>query len=152
MAEARVGAQAGHGRNPLRLRMSQREAIAGYVAIAPWIVGFLVFALGPILASAVFSLQRWHVITPPTFIGWANYQRLVGDELFWQALKVTSIYTAATVVLSIAGSLALALLLNQKVFGVSIYRTIYYLPSVITGIAVAVLFGWIFDPNYGLLN
>jgi multiple sugar transport system permease protein len=132
--------------------MAQREALAGYVAISPWIVGFLVFSLGPIVASAVFSLQRWHVITPPTFIGLSNYQRLVGDALFWQSLKVTSLYTAATVVLSIAGSLTLAMFLNQKVFGVSVYRTIYYLPSVITGIAVAVVFGWIFDPNFGLLN
>lgn len=152
MAVTRADVPDERGRHPFRLRMNQREAIAGYVAISPWIVGFLVFALGPIVASAIFSLQRWHVITPPTFIGLANYQRLISDDLFWQALKVTALYTTATVVLSIAGSLALAVLLNQKVRAVNIYRTIYFLPSVITGVAVAVLFGWIFDPTYGLLN
>ena len=98
------------------------------------------------------QFNQWDFISPPTYIGLGNYQAMFNDELFFKSLKVTTTYTLLSVPLGLAGGLLVAMLMNQNLKGVTIFRTIYYLPSVIAGVAVALLWQWIFNPNYGLIN
>ena len=135
-----------------KMTMAQREALEGYIAISPWIVGFIAFTGGPILASLFLSFTRWPLIEPPEFTGLQNLIRLAGDPLVGQALKVTSLYTFGSVPLSIILGFTLALLLNQRVKGLAVWRTIYYLPAVVSGVAVAVVWVWVFQPEFGVLN
>jgi multiple sugar transport system permease protein len=118
----------------------------------PAILGFLIFTIGPMLASFFFSLTDWTIGSSPSFIGADNYQRLADDELFWKSLSVTTYYTLAAVPLALIAGFFLALLLNQKVRGLSIWRTIYYVPTLVPAIANAILWIWIFNPDFGLLN
>jgi multiple sugar transport system permease protein len=134
------------------LTRSRKEAFWFYVFIAPWVVGFLAFLAGPIAASAYLSLTSYDIIHPSSFIGLQNYSDLFADDLFWQSLKVTTIYSLFSVPLGIALALGVAVMLNQKIPFVALFRTIYYLPSVISGVAVSLLWLWIFNPSFGLLN
>lgn len=135
-----------------RSRAVRNEAITGFLFISPWIVGFLIFTLGPMLASAYYSLTSWDLIGTPQFVGLRNYQRLWLDPLFWQALKVTSLYALGRVPLGIIFGLAVALLLNQNVRFIGLWRTLYYLPVVLPPVAVSLLWTWIYNPEYGVLN
>lgn len=133
--------------------MSKQEEVAGWVFASPWIIGFLFFTAGPMLASAAFSLTDWDILQPMRWVGLENYRRaLFNDELVWQSLKVTTVYAFVSVPLQIIFGLAVALLLNTKIRGLQFYRTIYYLPSVLSGVAVALLWRWIFSPDFGLIN
>jgi multiple sugar transport system permease protein len=131
--------------------MARREALAFYVFISPWLIGFLVFTLYPMLASAYYSLTVYNVVEMD-FIGLGNFKELVADDLFYKSLWVTAKYTFVSVPLGIGVALGIAVLLNQKVPFLSFWRTIYYLPSVITGVAVALLWKWVLNPQYGLFN
>ncbi|MGQ9854960.1 MAG: carbohydrate ABC transporter permease [Candidatus Oleimicrobiaceae bacterium] len=134
------------------MRASRREALEGYLAISPWLFGFIAFTGGPILASLGLSFTEWPVTAPPTFTGAANYARLSRDPLVAQALKVTTIYTFTSVPLQIILGFALALMLNQRVRGLALWRTIYYMPSVVSGVAVSTVWIWILQPDWGVLN
>jgi multiple sugar transport system permease protein len=124
-----------------------------YLLISPWLVGLLLFVVGPMLASLVISFTRWDLLSPAKFIGLKNYEKMfTRDPLFWQSLKVTVIYTAVYVPVELAGGLVLALLMNQKLRGVGVFRTVYYLPSVLPGVAFVVLWMWILHPDVGLVN
>lgn len=133
-------------------RAQRREAIEGYLCIAPWLLGFVLFVGGPIVGSFLVSLTDWSLLAPPDYVGVENYRTLVKDPLFWQALKVTSIYVAVHVPLAIALGFALALLLNQQIYAVALWRTVFYLPAVVSGVAVALLWLWVFNPELGLAN
>jgi multiple sugar transport system permease protein len=135
-----------------RATLEQRRNRLLYLMITPWIFGFLVFTAGPMIYSFYISLTRWNLLTPPRFIGAKNYTDLMKDPLFWQSLKVTTIYAFVSVPLDLLVALLLAILLNQKVRGLSIFRTILYLPSVVSGVAVSILFMWVFNPDFGLIN
>jgi multiple sugar transport system permease protein len=136
-----------------RLSLRTREAITFYLCIAPWLLGFLFFYLGPMVASFGFSLTRWDLLTPPEFIGLDNYVRMfTRDPLFWKSLKITTIYTSSYVTLDLILALVLALLLNQRIRGIGVFRTIYYLPSVLAGVAYVVMWMWMFNPQAGLIN
>ncbi|MHB0875506.1 MAG: carbohydrate ABC transporter permease [Anaerolineae bacterium] len=125
----------------------------GYIMASPWLVGFVLLTLGPIIASAYFSLTKYSVLQPPEFVGLANYQRMfIEDYRFRTALVNTVYYTVFQVPLSIALSLTVAILLNQGMPGENIFRTIYYMPSVVSGVAVSMLWLWLLDPNLGLVN
>lgn len=128
------------------------EAIAGYLFISPWWIGFLIFTVGPFIASFALSFTEWNLIKPPRFVGLQNYIDLFKDELFWQSLKVTTIYSLGRVPLGIVIGLAAALLLNQKVKLQSFWRVVYYMPVVLPAVAVSMLWLWIFNPQYGVLN
>ena len=131
----------------------RREALLFYLFISPWLAGLLIFVAGPMLASLYLSLTRWDLLSPSRFIGLANYQEmLTGDPLFWHSLRVTTIYTLAYVPLDLVGGLACALLVNQKVRGIGVFRTIFYLPSVIAGVGYVVLWMWLLNPQAGLVN
>jgi multiple sugar transport system permease protein len=138
---------------PIRSSLRTKEAIAFYVCISPWLLGFLLFYLGPMIASFFLSLTEWDLLSPPQFVGLQNYVKiLTRDPLFWKSLKITCIYTFSYVSLDLVLALILALLLNQQVRGMSLFRTIYYLPSVLAGVAYVVMWMWIFNPRAGLIN
>jgi multiple sugar transport system permease protein len=135
------------------LKLRQREAILFYLCISPWLIGFFLFYLGPILASFYYSLTEWDLLTAPQFIGMDNYIRLfTRDALALKSFKVTLVYTLVYVPLDLVFGLSLALLLNQKLRGIGIFRTAYYLPSVLSGVAYVVMWMWMFNPQHGLIN
>lgn len=132
--------------------LQAREALFGYLFILPAVLGFLIFIAGPIVASLYFSLTDYKIISAPNWVGLANYTRLLKDPIFWQSLKVTLVYAVLSLPLGLVMSLSLAVLMNQKIRGISFWRTVYYLPAVISGAAVAVLWRWILNPEFGLVN
>jgi multiple sugar transport system permease protein len=120
---------------------------------SPAILGFIAFSLGPMLASAYLSLTSYDVINPPKFIGLGNYTYLMTqDPAFWPSVKVTAVYAVVSVPLSLALSLAVALLLNRRVKMLGTFRTIYFLPSLLPATASGVVWVYIFHPSQGLLN
>lgn len=130
----------------------RRETVTFYILIAPWLIGLLVFVLGPMIASLLLGFTHWDILTPPRWIGLGNYVNMIQDPLFWQSLKVTMVYSVMAVPLGMLVSLGMALLLNQNVRGMRLFRTLFYLPSVVSGIAVLILWLYIFNPTVGLLN
>jgi multiple sugar transport system permease protein len=123
------------------------------LCLSPTVIIGGVFLLLPILFSLYLSLHRWSILDPSQpFVGVANYQRLVTSAEFWQALRNTALYTAGTVVVGGALSLALAILLDQPIRGLTFYRTAYFMPVVTSTVAVAIVWTWIYNPQYGLLN
>jgi multiple sugar transport system permease protein len=125
----------------------------GYLYLLPWLLGLLFFVLGPILASAYLSLHEYDVLSSPRYIGLENYRTaFFDDELFWPSLLRTFEYSAVMVPIGLFGSLFLALLLNQRVKGRNLYRTIYYLPSLTPGVALALIWTWLFHPSTGPVN
>jgi multiple sugar transport system permease protein len=133
-------------------RMRAREAIHGYIFMLPAILGLLIFLLGPIVVSLYLSFTRYDLLTPPQWIGLGNYQTLFKDPLFWQSLRVSALYSVISVPLGLAFSLLAAVLLDQKMRGIAIFRSIYYLPTVISGVGVAMLWRWMFNSQYGVIN
>ncbi|MCQ6267928.1 sugar ABC transporter permease [Fictibacillus sp. WQ 8-8] len=135
------------------LNSERKEGLTFYLLISPWLLGFLFFILGPMIASLYISFTDWDLLTPAKWTGLDNYVKaFTGDPLFWQALKVTMIYSLFSVPIGLIVSLGVAMLLNQAVRGMSIFRTIYYLPAVVSGVSVMVLWMYIFNPQIGLLN
>ncbi len=132
-------------------KLARKEALAFYIFIAPWLIGFLAFTLYPMLASAYYSLTVYNMVQM-RFVGLENFRELLADDKFYWSLWVTAKFTLVGVPLGIIAALAVAILLNQKVPFLSFWRTIYYLPSVISGVAVALLWRWVFNPQYGIFN
>ncbi|MBN1901499.1 sugar ABC transporter permease, partial [Candidatus Sumerlaeota bacterium] len=125
----------------------------GWFFISPWLLGFLVFSVVPFLGSLYLSFCRYDILSSPRFIGVANYRQLfLHDPLFWKALYNTLFYTAFAVPLSIVTALALAMLLNADIRGISVYRTIFFLPSIVPMVASSILWIWILNPQIGLIN
>jgi multiple sugar transport system permease protein len=135
-----------------RLSQRAREEVAAYLFIAPWLIGFLVFTAGAMLFSLGLSFYKTDLLTYGYFTGLDNYLELMDDRFVSQALKVTTLYTFVTVPLGASFALGLAILLNQNMSLRGLFRTIYYLPSVVSGVAVAVLWQWIYHPDFGLIN
>ena len=136
-----------------RRRRRLKQAIEGYLYISPWILGFILFTGGPVVASLVLSLFSWRMIEPPRWIGLGNYTAMfTQDPLFTKSLIVTLNYVVVSVPLQIGFALLLALLVNQKVRLIGVWRTIFYMPSVASGVAVSVLWAWLLNPDYGLIN
>lgn len=127
--------------------------MTGLLLALPWMIGVIVFVAGPIVASAGLSFSQWDILTPPQWIGLENYrQAFSSSELTVHSLEITTIYAFVAVPLSITVGLLLAVLLNQKIRFLSAYRTVYYLPSVLSGVAVAMLWRWLFSTEFGLIN
>jgi multiple sugar transport system permease protein len=136
----------------VRRRRISRSTAAFWIFASPWIFGFLIFTLGPMAYSLVLSLFHWDLLSDPVFAGLGNYQEAAADPLLAQAMKVTLIYAFISVPASVVLSLAVALLMNVKVRGSYFFRTVWYLPSLVTGVAQTILFVWVFNPRYGLFN
>ncbi len=147
-AQPVTSGMAGARRGALR----RSEALWFYIFVAPWMVGFLLLVAGPMLASLFLSFTEYQVVSPPQWVGLGNYRSLLADKLFLQSLKVTAYYTLLSVPLSVFFAIVIALLLNQRIPLVSLWRTVYYLPSITPGVAVALMWSWIFQPNFGLVN
>jgi len=136
-----------------KISMSTHEAIWGYVFLSPWILGMIFFVGGPIIASLILSFCEWDLIQPPKFIGLDNFIKMfTTDKRFWTSLYNTFYYTVLSVPLGIIGSILVALLMNQKWKTVRLLRTIYYLPSVTAGVASAIIWMWLLNPDFGLVN
>jgi multiple sugar transport system permease protein len=133
-------------------KRARREEIEFYLFISLWIIGFIAFDAGPIIASFVISFTDWSALSAPKWIGLDNYQKMLIDPLFYKAMGNSLYFGLGSVGLGLIVSFLLALLLNQKVAGISIFRTIFYLPSVVSGIAVAILWIMILHQDFGLIN
>ena len=120
--------------------------------VGPSFLGFALFVLGPILASLGLTLFEWDLLRPPQFVGLANYQELLSDKGFWAALGHTLYFIVGYIPLVMSISLGLAVVLNQKIVGVQLVRTATFVPVVSAWVAVALLWSWIFNPRFGLLN
>ncbi len=133
--------------------LRRRESIWGYLFISPWLIGFVVFTAGPMLASLVLSLTHYNIAEAPIFVGFDNYVKLfTRDPKFWHALKVTMTYAFIAIPLNLIFGFLVAYLLNLRVPGVAFWRTLYYLPSVMPGVATALLWGLLFNPRIGVIN
>ena len=133
--------------------LRRREAIVGFLFISPWIVGFLVFALGPMIYSLYLSLTQYAIVRDPVFIGISNYvTAFTKDRLFWLALEKTAYYATVAVTLGVTGSLLLALLLDQGLRGTYLLRTFFFMPSLTPVVASVLNWGWILHPQLGALN
>jgi multiple sugar transport system permease protein len=131
-------------------RWSQYE---GYLFIAPLLVGILAFIFIPIVVSLVMSFTKWDIITPPEFIGVRNYiQLLTSDRLFWKVLGNTFRYILLSIPLGVTIPLVLSVLLNQKVPGITFYRVAFFLPLVTSVVAIGLLWRWMYDSEFGLIN
>jgi multiple sugar transport system permease protein len=136
-----------------RRTLARRRTLTFYLFIAPWLIGFLVFQLGPILASLYFSFNKFTIVRPPVWVGLRNYvEMFTADRLFWISLYNTAFYTFGAVPTGLALALAVAVLLNQRLPGLAAFRTLYYLPSVTPAVANSILWLWLFDYDNGLIN
>ena len=130
----------------------RRNLTKGLLFISPWILGFLAFNLYPLIASIWFSLCDYSVLSEPVFLGAQNYVDLWNDPVFWKALRNTVIFAAVAIPLSTSLSIGLAVLLNQPIAGQGIYRTIFFLPSLVPAISLAILWQWMLNGPMGLVN
>ena len=134
-------------------KFNKQQAIFGILFMMPWFIGFIIFGLYPMIMSVYYSLCRYDVLRIPQFIGLGNYQKLMfEDPYFWTSISNTLIYTVLRVPLCIIGSLLLAVLVNNAVRGVKLFRTIYFIPSIVTGVVLSVVWLWMFNPQFGLIN
>lgn len=134
------------------MKKNTRNLLKGLIFISPWIIGFLVFQLYPIYKSVYYSFCEYDVLNSPVFVGTDNYKELFHDDIFIQSIISTVIYTVMAIPLSMIVSLFFAILLNQKIFGRGVFRTIYFLPSLVPMVALAILWKWMFNGENGILN
>ncbi len=135
-----------------RLSLRWREAINFYLFLAPWILGFLAFTAIPIVASLFLGFTKYNAISPPDFVGLKNFRFLYNDQVFWKSLRVTLTYTVVFVPLQLVSSLLLAMLLNLRVPSMRTIRTIYYLPSILPTVVTGLVWIWLFNADFGLIN
>jgi multiple sugar transport system permease protein len=132
---------------------AEREHLRnGLLFCSPWLIGFSVFLIYPIISSVYYSLTEFSVLQEPAFVGTANYRDLLSEGVFWKALGNTFFYAAFALPLGMIVALAIAMLLNTDVKGMTVYRTIFFLPSLVPTVATAILWLWIFNGQYGILN
>ncbi len=129
-----------------------RRTLAGYLFILPFILGFLIWFLLPALVAVWLTFYDWNMIRDPVYIGLENFKEIFRDKLFLQSLKVTAYYTLISVPVSLVLSFLVAMLLNSKVRGIAVFRTIFYIPSIVPAVANAVLWNFVFNTEFGLVN
>jgi multiple sugar transport system permease protein len=133
-------------------KAARREERAGYLFASPWLIGTLLFLIGPIVASMLLSFTNWNLISPAKWVGLENYRDMVGDRNFLQSIRVTLLYAILAVPLFQVAGIALATLLNLRLRGMYLFRTILFLPAVLSGVAVAVLWSQLLNPDLGVIN
>lgn len=126
--------------------------MAGVLFVAPWLIGFIGLTAYPMILSLVYSFADYNILESPTFIGFENYTTMFTDPLFYTSLYNTVYYVVFGVPLGMLIGLGIALLLNKSVKGITIYRTLYYLPSIVPLVASTVLWNWMFNPSFGILT
>jgi multiple sugar transport system permease protein len=134
-------------------KLRKSEGFSAFLFLSPTLIIFSTFILFPVFFSFYLSFQQWNMFSTETaFVGFDNYIRLLQNPEFWQVLKNTAIYTIGTVPLNMAMSLAVAYVLNKKIIGKKFLRTAFFAPVIISPVAAAVIWRWIYDPNFGLMN
>jgi multiple sugar transport system permease protein len=133
-------------------RWRRRETLIAYAFISPWLIGMCAFYLGPTIASFVYSFTNYPIIAKPHWAGLQNYRTVFSDTQFRAALEVTTIYTVGSVAVYLGGGLGLALLCNRRLPGVGVIRTLLFIPSLVPVFGMAVLWGWLFNRDFGLVN
>ena len=144
------------------LRSSTKEAVAGYLFLLPNLLGFLVFTLVPVALSLVLSLVNWDMLSAPKFVGLANFINLLGfhsengglipnDPLFWKCVGNT-LFLMIIIPIEMMVALLLALAMNQKIKGIKLFRILYFLPTITNGVAICLLWAWLYNYDFGLLN
>lgn len=129
------------------------ETALAWAMVSPWLAGFFLLTAFPMAASLALSFMDWDMLSPPRWAGLANYEKLFFiDPLALHSLKITVVFSLVSIPLNIVFGLAIAMLLNTNIRGLSVFRTIYYLPAILSGVAVAILWQWIFSTEFGLLN
>ena len=129
------------------------ETRLAWVMVSPWLIGFLIFTAFPMAASLLLSLTEWDILTAPKFVGLENYHKMFFvDKYAMHSLKITVVFSAVSIPLNIVFGLGIAMLLNTNIRGLSTFRTIYYLPAILSGVAVALMWRWIFSSDFGLIN
>ena len=132
--------------------MARREQRAAYLFLSPWLMGLSLFWVVPVVASILISMTDWQIIRDPHWVGLENYRDMISDRRFWLSIRVTLKYLLLSVPLYMIVGLALSLLLNLKIRGINLFRTVLFLPSVLSGVAVAVLWVALLNPDVGALN
>jgi multiple sugar transport system permease protein len=135
-----------------RLSLDQRRALLGYVFIMPFILGFLFWFLIPALVAANLTFQKWDLLMPPRYNNFANFEKLFADPILGQSLISTFIFSAISVPVGLIFAFFLATLINTRIPGIAIFRTIYFLPSIVPAVANAILWAWLFNTEFGLIN
>ena len=131
----------------------RHETILGWLMVSPWLIGFIRFSALPMFASLIISFTEWDMLSKPEWVGFENYKTLFfEDPLALHSLNITILFTIVSIPLNIVFGLALAMLLNTSIRGLAIFRTIFYLPAILSGVAVALMWRWIFSTEFGLLN
>lgn len=131
----------------------RREAVTGYLFISPWLIGFLVFFAGPILASLVLSFTRWNIVGDPQWVGFDNFVTIFTQDVrFKKAVEVTLTYSIFYLPLEVLCGIGLALLMNLKLRGIGVFRTLFYMPSVVPQVAAALVWVWMLNQRYGVIN
>lgn len=133
-------------------RSRKKKISSGYFYIAPWFIAYLLFGLVPMGLSFVMSFMDWPVIGSPTYIGLDNFKALLVDSSFHKSLWVTIRFAIVSVPLGMVASFTIAMVMASQTKGLSVYRTIYYLPAVVSGVAIGIIWKWILDPTNGLIN
>ncbi|MGE5605764.1 MAG: carbohydrate ABC transporter permease [Bacteroidota bacterium] len=129
-----------------------RQTLAGYLFIAPNFLGFFVFALAPIIATIALSFSDWDLVNPLKWVGWLNYKNIFASPSSWDSLKQTILFTVLNVPIQCFIALGIALILNQKLKGLNLFRTLFLLPWVCMPIAHALVWQWIYNYSFGILN
>ena len=133
-------------------KLLNKSSITGLLFASPWLIGLLLFYAYPLIASIYFSFTNYSILQPGDFIGLSNYKELFSDPLFWKSIYNTIYFAVYFVPLSIIFGVGLAMALNMKVKGMGIYRTIFFLPTLVPHVALAVLWMWLLNPGFGLVN
>ncbi len=133
-------------------KLKYSDTFWAFVLLLPNLLGFLVFTVFPVVASFVLSFSEWDLLSPMKFVGADNYVKLVSDETFWKVLWNTFYFSLGTVPVGIALALLLAVALNKKIRGVKLFRAMYFLPVISSTVAVAIVWQWMYNPHFGLLN
>jgi multiple sugar transport system permease protein len=134
-------------------RMEAHDALWGYLFLLPWLIGLIVFWLGPILLSLALSFTEYDIISPPRFNGLANYHKaFFEDQLFWPSIVRTLVYSLVVVPVGLLGALGLALLLNRGLRGTNVFRATFYVPTLTPAVALALLWSWLLQPEIGPVN
>lgn len=145
-------AETARARQRARQRREWRAIGVGLLFISPWLIGMLAFKIFPIVASLYYSFRSTTILKPGRFIGLTNYRALLDDELFWMSLRNTLVFTAASIAVGTVCAIGLAMLLNQRLRGMTLYRIVFYLPTIVPLVATSVIWIWILHPQYGIIN
>jgi multiple sugar transport system permease protein len=132
--------------------MARREALTFYILVLPWLIGFIGFLAYPMLRSLYLSFTSYDLLSPPVWTGFRNLERMVDDPDFWQSLRVSFVYAVCSVPTGNIIAMAIAMVLSQRLRLINVWRTIFFIPSILSSIAVSVLWLYVFRPDGGLLN